>query len=676
MKFFIQILSFCTCLSLFVGTSFAQNPNDLQMLEKCLDTISNDSIQIQILSQMVQANLQFDKKQAGLLKDSVYNIAKRKQLNFGIIRAHNLSSQIYHAEGKYQAALKSASQAAQLAAQQNDTLALAHSYINLGNAYIQKGYMDRAIDYLTKALRIVETQERALDIAICYHAMGLAHFYLKQYDIALEYYNRAIETFKQKNDPIRLGESYVNKGRIFLYNNDTEIAMQLFNKAKILHKKHDFQAGIGDVNRALGAMELRQDNYEQAKNYYEQASDIFYNLGNRLQHGRSLQGLGETALAAENYTEAKLHFKKALMISKLARARVLTRDIYSDLYRMYSAQKEYKDALNQYRKYITVRDTILNQERAERIAEVTKQYKNEKLAREKSELDRQNKEQAYVLDLQDKELELSDQKLELSQLRNNRMLTISIVIGFVFILVIIIISLFFRQKQLQSKVRENELEQRALRSQMNPHFMFNSLNSIQSLIAMNDNASASIYLAKFSKLMRSILQNSRKSFLSIQEESRFLSTYVDLEKRRFKGSFTFNIDVDEVADTNFTMIPTFVIQPFVENAIVHGLLKSPREGKLNIVFTEPEQWENYILCVIEDNGIGREQAKLNNKNRTKTHESLGVKITEQRLNYLSGKSLPSKPLIDFVDLKDKEGKALGTRVELLLPMRYATLDKE
>lgn len=234
------------------------------------------------------------------------------------------------------------------------------------------------------------------------------------------------------------------------------------------------------------------------------------------------------------------------------------------------------------------------------------------------------------------------------------------------IFIIIIGLLVFRQDKLKTRIRETELEQRALRSQMNPHFMFNSLNSIQSLIATDNNAEASIYLAKFSRLMRRILQNSRQAYIPLQQEMEFLDNYIELEQRRFKEAFDYELKEEGIEDAHFVMIPPLVIQPFIENAIIHGLLRQAKKGKLLVQFEEYNS--TMIKCTIEDNGIGRQAAaafKTDDK-----QESLGIKITEQRLEYLTLKDKVKGPFVHVIDLKDDQEQATGTRIELLLPIKY------
>jgi sensor histidine kinase YesM len=211
----------------------------------------------------------------------------------------------------------------------------------------------------------------------------------------------------------------------------------------------------------------------------------------------------------------------------------------------------------------------------------------------------------------------------------------------------------------------SELEMKALRAQINPHFIFNSMNSINTMILEGDTEGASHYLSKFSKLIRLILENSENNSVSLQNELAMLESYIQLENLRFKGRIKYNIQVSETIDKENTTLPSMVLQPFIENAIWHGLMhkQSDVKGMINIAIAEED---DMLLCTIEDNGVGRDRAvKLEEKSILKT-KSMGLQITENRLRLLN-KNRPAK-LIHIIDLKDSYDNASGTRVDIRIPL--------
>jgi ligand-binding sensor domain-containing protein/two-component sensor histidine kinase len=209
-----------------------------------------------------------------------------------------------------------------------------------------------------------------------------------------------------------------------------------------------------------------------------------------------------------------------------------------------------------------------------------------------------------------------------------------------------------------------ELEQKALRLQMNPHFIFNALNSIQGFITKNETADAKRHLAKFSKLMRQILENSRSQFISIEEEADILRNYLDLEKLSSGAAFDYTILIDEEIEPSETAIPPMVIQPFVENAVLHGIDKK-HDGKIIIEF---KKTSNNIVCEVTDNGIGinaSRQKKLMDPGKDQSeHTSAGLEITEQRLRLLMDNTV-AEPL-EYIDLSTI-GSQTGTKVIIHLP---------
>ncbi|HNW98309.1 MAG TPA: two-component regulator propeller domain-containing protein [Bacteroidales bacterium] len=208
-----------------------------------------------------------------------------------------------------------------------------------------------------------------------------------------------------------------------------------------------------------------------------------------------------------------------------------------------------------------------------------------------------------------------------------------------------------------------ELEQKSLRLQMNPHFIFNSLNSIQSFIINNDSDKATLYLAKFAQLMRLILANSRESYVPVKDELKSLKYYMDIENLRFDNKFDYNINIDPEVDDDFIGIPPMIIQPYVENAILHGIVNKQGRGKISINLSLKD---DYIFCIIEDDGVGRAKAENIKSMSGLHHKSSGMIITRERLEIIN-KQLKGKILLNVIDLMNENNEAIGTRVEIFIP---------
>ena len=213
--------------------------------------------------------------------------------------------------------------------------------------------------------------------------------------------------------------------------------------------------------------------------------------------------------------------------------------------------------------------------------------------------------------------------------------------------------------------RISELNQTNLRQQMNPHFIFNTLNSIQYYVFQNDKIASNNYMTKFASLIRKTLENSQHTAITIKEELDTLHLYLELEALRFKEKFNWEIRVDDEIDTLVYKIPTMLIQPYVENAITHGLMH--KENGKGYIKVELELQTDQILCTIEDNGIGRAKALEIKQQKNGNHISMGTTITESRLklvNDLYGQSMK----VVYTDLVDEAGQAAGTRVQINIPI--------
>lgn len=222
---------------------------------------------------------------------------------------------------------------------------------------------------------------------------------------------------------------------------------------------------------------------------------------------------------------------------------------------------------------------------------------------------------------------------------------------------------------LDTQQKMAEAEMLALRAQMNPHFIFNSLNSINRYIVKSDQVTASLYLTRFAKLIRMILDNSNNKSITLSSELEALSLYMEMESIRFEKKFSYHISVESEINTETTYVPPLIIQPYVENAIWHGLLHKETEGNLTIRITRksPEM----LQCTIEDDGIGREKAKELRSKSGSGRKSLGMKLTESRLDLLSVE-LKGDASVEIEDLVDAMGNGTGTRVILNIPIEKAT----
>lgn len=225
-------------------------------------------------------------------------------------------------------------------------------------------------------------------------------------------------------------------------------------------------------------------------------------------------------------------------------------------------------------------------------------------------------------------------------------------------------ALKIKQQELELEKRDSELA--ALKSQMNPHFIFNALNSIQELYTIGDKKIANEQMGNFSSLTRKILDVSGKQKITLAEEIEILTKYLELESMRFEMDFAYTVSFDEKIDEDYLQLPPMLIQPFVENSIKHGLLHKKGMKKLSISF-EVNDAEDILLCTIIDNGIGRDASAQINKNRVASHVSFASAATQKRLELLN-KDKEKRVAVVFEDVIDEQQQIAGTKVILQIPL--------
>jgi LytS/YehU family sensor histidine kinase len=236
---------------------------------------------------------------------------------------------------------------------------------------------------------------------------------------------------------------------------------------------------------------------------------------------------------------------------------------------------------------------------------------------------------------------------------------IFLVAGYVYLIV---------RRRIREKLRVNrliaELEIKALISQMNPHFVFNCLTSIQELVMSSKLDKAMHYLTQFSRLLRIVLQSSDKSVTVLSDELTLLEAYLELESLRFEGQFKYEIRVEDGIDAEEITIPSFLIQPFVENGLWHGLMHKKGDRTMTISFTLKD--EEVLICRVDDNGIGRAQAARAKRKSIKVRESMGIRMTSDRIKLMNEQDHTAS--LEIIDKKDEEGVATGTEVVITLPV--------
>jgi LytS/YehU family sensor histidine kinase len=327
---------------------------------------------------------------------------------------------------------------------------------------------------------------------------------------------------------------------------------------------------------------------------------------------------------------------------------------YRAIAEVYQKTGDLKRAFDYLERYSDYSDSARTVEVSAMIAEISELYRSE-------QLERLIAMQADSIELQRKEKDLTSAQLENTELKN--IFQTYVIIGFLLLVLLAAVIFYSRWKQrnIMQLQREAEMGQSLLRSQMNPHFVFNAMSVIQSYIYDNDTKNSTKFLVNFSKLMRLILENSSKEFIPITTEIDILTKYLETQKLRFGDRFEYEVSTEELLLEEGLIIPPMITQPFIENAIEHGQLHTIEGGFIRVRFSKVDEMLNII---IEDNGIGRKGAEQNKKSRE--HKSMAMKITQDRIDNLSYKYRIQGSL-EVTDYNAEE--ETGTRVEIFLPYK-------
>lgn len=549
---------------------------------------------------------------------------------------------VYKNQGKFEQALQYYSNAVDFAEQTSDTSWIASLKVNMGNVYKEQGYLTLALKYYLEALSDLERMQHDRRIAACFQNIGDVYNKQHDYNKALEYYCRALQLAKSTGDIVRETSSYMNIGYVYACMNAYtrarefyDLAMALFEQSGYSHEKDDAYILIGDTYRAEGDLKTAKQFYRQALNLSEAEGDL-------AREAEVLIKLGEIHKLEQQYEAAAESTRQGLELAQRVGELTLQIDAFKNLSEISEKLGRHSESIELFQQYAALKDTLFSAEKYRAVREMEMKYETEKKEAQLALLEEQNEVQ----------------NLRLSR-RNRMMYTIIGVAG----LLLIIGYITFRNFRLRSRQRAITLEQQLMRSQMNPHFTFNSLIAIQSYIYKQDPVKAGDFLAKFADLVRITLENSRVEFVLLEKELRMLRAYLELQSLRYDGKFDFLIDLDENIDPAKTLIPPMMAQPFIENAIEHGLRHKSEQGNLTIII----QKEKFLLrIIVEDNGVGREKAHELEINRK--HQSMATGITRERLANL-GKKFRQKFILQIEDLKAESGEVIGTRVILEVPYK-------
>ncbi len=516
----------------------------------------------------------------------------------------------------------------------DDSNRMAAIYLNLGDNYKEQGKFEMGMKQLLKALRIKEAIR---------DSSHLSFYYIKAAEIAKmtlnwKKWNEYIQKAYQVKDldhcatPMEKAIIFENLGAIAEKNNEVKKAFAFYDTLMDISKKISYINGIKVALNSRAALYKKLGRPAKALRLILAADK--YRTENPFYAISSNNDKAELYLATGNTKRALALLKKNIaspVLGNYAEEKLRTLQL---LYRGNAKTGFYKEALRWNDSLQLFKDYLRNKDVRTRIAELETKYQSEK-----------HKQTIRILKAKN---EIYNQQIRVAVL---------LIVG---LIIAIIFGIFMaRMNKLKAEFRENKLQQQLLRSQMNPHFIFNALASIQEMIHDQKTKEAAFYLGKFASITRLVLEYSREESIPLEKELEILQSYIELEKLHSGNHFEYKISLDDDLETEFIRIPPMAIQPFVENAIKHGLRQKEETGFLHLTI---EDRGDVLKVIIEDNGVGIEQARQQVRKR---HRSLAMEIFEMRRTLMQ-KRYKKKLIIRFVDLK-REGKT-GTRVIIHLPI--------
>ena len=561
----------------------------------------------------------------------------------GMVNAYNVLSYLAKQQKDFDRARDLITEAIETARSVNDTLPLADALNSLGNIYKDMALFNQAIDAYFEALHLWELADDKTGISNAFGNIGLMYYFQKDWEKALEFSFKKLPYAEAAGDLWEVSKTCNLVASIYNSKGEHDSALVFLHRSLQLNRQMDYPAGIATAyNNFAETFLLVPDTdsaYESVKKAIEIAreindpalADYYVTLGKvQLQKRAYPSALKNTLSAHQIAREQKL----PLLLSK-------TTELLSDIYHLQGRDDLAYRYLQQHR---SLQDSISNDDYHNRVTRMEIQYEYDKKERAA--------EFARMEERMVREHKIKQQGVYLKGL------IIFIVIGSLFFL------LYLRHSRLQNRYTRIDLEQRLLRTQMNPHFIFNSLCAVQDLILSAKPEKANEFLARIARLMRNILENSREEFISLAKEIETVRLYLEVQQLRFESGFSYDITIDPAIEPENYAVPPMLTQPCVENSIEHGLLSGDKRGEINVSYILSN---GLMKLEVADNGVGRERAEKAAGDRA-NRRSLATKLTVQRLAYFKKRMRKRGIGFEIIDLYEEE-RAAGTKVVMMLPYR-------
>ena len=503
-----------------------------------------------------------------------------------------------------------------------------------------RNYLE-AINEEFKFLYLAEELDHTYFKSLAYRSIAEISFDVGNFDETTIYLKKANTFSTRLSDFYEEAKLKIYFAKLFLARENLTKANNTISEAFATFKTFNDYRNLGTCTNVLGQIATQKSDYETAINYFNSAISYLGISGVMQELDLVFNNLGKLYLQKGDLTQAELYLLK--VVSQGSKSGELSLN-YKMLSELYFKKNQLQLAYNYQNLYLSILEYNALSTEGSKVLQLTESNLREERERLIS----------YQKD--------SIQAKEMITIKLNRQIFI-IVIFVVFLLLLLFFLIFRgRQNKLKQSQKEAELSQSLLRSQMNPHFIFNAMSGIQSYIYSHEPDKSSQFLVNFSRLIRLILENSSKEFIPLELELEIIEKYLTTQKMRFEDRFDFKLNIDELLLEKQALIPPMITQPFIENAIEHGQLHTLVDGCINITITE----ENKMLqIIISDNGVGRKGSK--NTQKIKSHNSMAIDITQERIRIINQKykTKGNLKIRDYDELNE-----IGTEVIIKIPLKF------
>lgn len=654
---------FISLFSLLLQQAIAQDAAEIQKLQADLKHATSDSDRVKTLSLLCfnYSDINFDSSLA--FGNKALQLATDIHYEHGLADTYNSLGWSYYQHGddeKAEQYLKTSLEKFKaIGSEENYSPPLS----NLANLYLDEKNYAQSLKCFKDALQYAENANNEAQAAICYYNIGKVYNTEGDHAQARQYFTKARDIEIKLNDELEITADNSSIANTYQFENKFDSALIYYNEELPIFLKHHDIYRTGNLYENIGIAYENKKDYAEAFKNMQIAKGYYTQLNSRSDIAYLDEEIGTASVESGNVQQSFSYYNDAIKLAEQIPIADLKRSLLQDLSDAYKQTGDYKNAYIFLDSSYKIKDSLFTKEKQDELVKMQTQFETEQKEKENQLLKTENTANAI-------------------ELKQNKKLLIFALIGLLSLAGLLyalfrnrrekiknILTLSKLNTQLHQQKEEimrinTLLELKALRAQMNPHFIFNCMSSIQECILTGRIDDANTYLTKFSRLLRMVLNHADDENILLEKELEILNLYLQLEKVRLKGSFDYAINMDEEMLSEALKVPTLILQPFAENAIWHGLLNKPDNRMLKISGTIKN---DMLFFTVEDNGIGRTKA-ADLRSHQNPYQSKGIELIKKRLLILQQQSGFQQTGFDIYDLYNNIREPMGTKVEIILPI--------